>query len=99
VQLGDRLAFVGVVVGLVGVGVAIRYPKKRWIANIAFAFALVFCGFWVGAEYQERACKSEAAGAPKPNSTVTTTGDCNAANTGDGSSVSSNCGDTPKKKK
>lgn len=45
-QLGDNLGFAGLVLALLGIGITILWPTKRWIAYACFSIALVLCACW-----------------------------------------------------
>ena len=45
-QLGDNLGFAGLILALVGIGVTIMWPTKRWIAYLCFIFAFLLCVCW-----------------------------------------------------
>jgi hypothetical protein len=44
---GDHLAFAGIVLALVGIGVAILNPQQREIGIAAFVLGLLVCGRWI----------------------------------------------------
>jgi len=52
-QLGDHLGFAGIVTGLVGVGLALRYPQKRWIGTVFLVLALLLGSGWGVLAYRE----------------------------------------------
>jgi hypothetical protein len=55
-QLGDHLGFAGLVMGALGVGLALRYPEKRWIGGV---FLLVTLGLVIAWIYTEKISKKD----------------------------------------
>jgi hypothetical protein len=45
-QLGDQLAFAGIVVSFVGIGIALLWPTKRWIGAIAMILGVAAILVW-----------------------------------------------------
>ena len=85
-ELSDRLGFAGLIIALVGIGVTIRWPTKRWVANVVFGLAFLLCGYWAVAEYRSHVSHVSPVALPatKPSAAVTVNGDCSSGNSGDG---------------
>jgi hypothetical protein len=97
-DLSNRLGLAGLIVALIGIGVTIMWPTKRWVANVAFGLAFLLCGYWGITEY--RAFVSPVPPPVRKSSpTVTVNGDCSNGNTGDGNTISVDCSNNTKRKK
>jgi hypothetical protein len=53
-ELGNRLGIAGLIVALLGLGITILYPTKRWIGYVCFIFAGILGVYWGISEYQAR---------------------------------------------
>ena len=52
-QLGDHLGFAGIVLGLIGIGVTIMWPTKRWIGVLCLVSAGLVLVIWGVKAYRE----------------------------------------------
>ena len=45
-ELGDHLGFAGIILALLGIGITIMWPTKRWIAYLCFVAAIALGLCW-----------------------------------------------------
>jgi hypothetical protein len=69
--LGDHLGFAGLVVAVLGIGLTILWPTKRWIAYVCFGFAVILGSCWALAAWQlkraENGAKSPSSATSQPS--------------------------------
>lgn len=58
-ELGDHLGIAGLILGLIGIGITILWPTKKWIAYVCFVFAVILGIFWFVLWRQSRNSQNE----------------------------------------